>query len=148
MPEVDVVTETIIQRPLSLVATFVADPDNATRWYKNIESVKWITPRPVGTGSKVAFVARFLGRRLTYTYEVVEVVPNQRFVMRTAEGPFAMETTYEWEAVGSDQTRMRLRNRGAPSGFGVVVAPLLAVAMRRENRKDLRRLKELLESSA
>ena len=48
-------------------------------------------------GSQFTFTAAFLGRKLTYTYEVVELVPDRRFVMRTAEGPFPMETTYEWD---------------------------------------------------
>jgi uncharacterized membrane protein len=143
--KVDVVTEIVISRPVPDVAAFVSNPDNAPRWYQNIKSVEWLTAHPVRVGSRLAFVAEFLGRRLSYTYEVEEIAPNRRFVMRTAEGPFPMETTYEWEPAGSGQTRMILRNRGSPSGFGVVIAPLMAFAMRRENRKDLRRLKELLE---
>jgi hypothetical protein len=39
-----------------------------------------------------------------------------------------------------------LRNRGAPAGFSRLVAPFMAAVMRRENRKDLARLKSLLES--
>jgi hypothetical protein len=147
MPKVDVVTETVIARSVTEVAAFVSDPDNSPRWYENIASVEWITPPPVGVGSRLAFVARFLGRRLSYTYEVVEIVTNRRFVMRTAEGPFPMETTYEWEPVAASGTKMRLRNRGSPSGFGVVVAPFVAWAMRRANRKDLARLKGLLEGA-
>jgi len=144
MPHVDVVTETVIARSVADVASFVSDPDNAPRWYQNIESVEWITSRPVQVGSRLAFVARFLGRRLSYTYEVVEIVPNRRFVMRTAEGPFPMATTYEWEPTAEGRTTMRLRNRGSPSGFSVLAAPFLAWAMRRANRKDLQRLRGLL----
>src|SRR6202022_3079440 len=121
------------------------DPTNAPEWYVNIDSIHWKTAPPVAIGSRMAFVARFLGRRLEYTYEVVDLIPGERLVMRTAEGPFPMETTYMWEAAGDDVTRMTLRNRGEPSGFAKVGAPVMAAAMRRANRKDLDLLKRLLE---
>jgi hypothetical protein len=143
---VDVVTETTIARPRPDVAAYACDPDNATRWYENIESVEWRSPRPLAVGTRLAFVASFLGRRLEYTYEVREHVPGERFVMSTAEGPFPMETTYEFEDAGGGATRMTLRNRGEPSGFAKVAAPVMARAIRRANGKDLRRLKELLEA--
>jgi uncharacterized protein YndB with AHSA1/START domain len=142
---VDVLTEIVIERPLETVAEYVGDPSNAPQWYANIESVVWQTDPPVRVGSRMDFVARFLGRRLAYTYEVVELVPGRRLVMRTAQGPFPMETSYEWSAVGEASTRMTLRNRGEPSGFAGIAAPLMAAAMRRANGKDLARLKELLE---
>jgi hypothetical protein len=97
-------------------------------------------------GSRVAFVAAFLGRRLSYTYEVREYVPGERLVMSTAEGPFPMETTYTWSDAGAAGTRMTLRNRGEPSGFKRIAAPLMARAMRRANRMDLAQLREILES--
>jgi hypothetical protein len=143
---VDVVTEAVILRPRHEVAEYAVDPDNAPSWYENIRSVEWKTARPLAIGSRIAFVALFLRRRLAYTYEVVEAVPHQRFVMRTADGPFAMETTYTWDDEPDGGTRMTLRNRGEPAGFSRLVAPLLAPAMRRANRKDLARLKRLLES--
>jgi uncharacterized membrane protein len=142
---VDVVTAIAINRPIEVVADFAADPSNAPKWYVNIESVNWKTQPPVAVGSQMEFVARFLGRRLQYTYEVVEYVPNARFV-RTAEGPFPMETTYTFTA-DSASTTMTLRNRGEPAGFFRLVAPFMSGAMRRANTKDLQRLKSLLESS-
>jgi uncharacterized membrane protein len=142
---VDVLTEIVINRPRDQVAGYAADPTNAPEWYVNIRSVEWKTSPPVRVGSRMAFVAQFLGRRLAYIYEVVELVPGERLVQRTAEGPFPMETTYTWEAVGTDATRMTLRNRGEPRGFSKVGAPLMEAAMRRANRKDLALLKKLLE---
>jgi uncharacterized protein YndB with AHSA1/START domain len=143
---VDVLTEVVINRPVELVAAYVGDPANAPEWYANIESVEWRTEPPVAVGSRMDFVAHFLGRRLAYTYEVVELVPHERLVMRTAQGPFPMETSYEWSAAGEGATRMSLRNRGEPSGFAGVAAPLMSAAMRRANQKDLHRLKHLLEA--
>ena len=143
---VDVLTEIVIDRPTDRVAAYAADPTNAPEWYANIESVEWLTLPPIRVGSRMAFVARFMGRRLAYAYEVVELVPGRRLVMRTAEGPFPMETTYTWEPAGDGTTRMTLRNRGEPSGFLSVGAPLMWAAMRRANTKDLAKLKELIES--
>jgi hypothetical protein len=142
---VDVVTEIDIARTREEVAAYATDPDHATAWYENIERVEWKSGPPLAVGSRVAFVARFLGRRLTYTYEIAELVPGERLVMRTADGPFPMETTYTWADDRHGGTRMTLRNRGEPSGFSSVAAPLLAGAMRRANRKDLARLKAILE---
>lgn len=145
---VDVLTETVIDRPPAEVAAYAGDPSNAPRWYVNIRSVEWQTPPPMRIGSKLAFVAQFLGRRLTYTYEVVDLVQGRRLVMKTAQGAFPMETTYTWEPVGEGQTRMTLRNRGEPTGFSKIATPFMAAAMRRANRKDLALLKALLERPA
>lgn len=142
---VDVLTEILIARPRAEVAAFAANPDNAPQWYVNIKSVEWQTAPPLRVGSKLAFVAHFLGRRLAYTYEFVELIPHERLVMRTAEGPFPMETTYTWEATPEGYTRMTLRNRGNPAGFSRFVAPFMASAMRRANEKDLACLKRLME---
>ena len=144
---VDVLTETVIDRPPEVVSAYAADPSNAPAWYVNIESVEWKTEPPVRVGSQVAFVARFLGRRLAYTYEIVDLVPGERLVMRTSRGPFPMETTYTWMPAESDATRMALRNRGEPIGFSKLAAPLMARTVRRANRKDLAALKSILETS-
>jgi Polyketide cyclase / dehydrase and lipid transport len=146
---VDVLTEIDIARSREQVAAYAADPGNATAWYANIVSAQWKTPPPLAVGTQVAFTARFLGRRLEYTYEVVEYEPGRRLVMRTADGPFAMETTYTWaDARDGSATHMTLRNSGSPSGFTSVLAPAMVSAMRRANRKDLERLRAILEADA
>ena len=146
--EVDVVTDIDIDRPRDEVAAFAMDPENATTWYRNIKRVEWRSPKPLQVGSRLAFEAHFLGRTIAYTYEVTEIRPNERFVMATSEGPFDMETTYEWFDTSSGGTKMTLRNRGAPSGFSKVAAPMMTAAMRRANRSDLKRLKQICETPA
>jgi uncharacterized membrane protein len=143
---VDIQTEIEIDRPRSEVAAYASDPDNATSWYENIKAVEWESPKPVAVGSRVGFVARFLGRRLAYSYEVKVIVPGERFVMSTAEGPFPMLTTYTWEDTPNGGTKMTLRNQGQPSGFSRIAAPMMASAVRRANRRDLMRLKAILEA--
>ena len=144
--QVDVQTAIEIDRPRARTAAFACDPDNAPEWYQNIKAVEWKTPRPLAVGSRIAFVANFLGRRLAYTYEVTELVPGERFVMRTAQGPFPMKTTYTWEDRPGGRTRMTLRNQGRPTSFARIAGPVMAAAVRRANRKDLRRLKQILEA--
>jgi uncharacterized protein YndB with AHSA1/START domain len=144
---VDVQVETMIDRSPAEVCAYAGDPSNAPAWYANITSVAWRTEPPMAVGSRMDFVARFLGRTLSYTYEVVEWVPGERLVMRTSDGPSPMETTYTWESAGDGGTRMTLRNRGNPSGFARVAGPAMEKAMRRATTKDLARLKQILGSA-
>ena len=85
---VDVLTEIEIDRPPMAVAALAGDPSRAPEWYVNITEVEWQTPPPAAVGTRLAFVANFLGRRLSYTYEIVEFAAGERMVMRTADGPF------------------------------------------------------------
>jgi hypothetical protein len=142
---VDIETHIEIAPPRREVAAYASDVDHAVEWYENIEAVEWQTDPPLAVGSRVAFVANFLGRRLAYTYEIRELVPGERLVMSTAQGPFPMETTYGWTDAGDGGTRMTLRNRGEPAGFKRIAAPMVRRAMRRANNKDLARLKQILE---
>jgi uncharacterized membrane protein len=143
--KVDVQTEITIQRPSAVVAAFAAEPANAPQWYDNISSAEWKTDPPLRVGSQVAFTAHFLRRRLEYTYEIIDYLPNLRLTMRTAQGPFPMETSYTWTSSDSCSTHMTLRSHGQPTGFSKLAAPIMAKAMRRAMRKDLQKLKSILE---
>ncbi len=142
---VDVLTEIIINKPIEIVADYAANPDNSPEWYVNIKSAVWKTKKPLIVGSRVAFVAHFLGRKLAYTYEIIELIPGQKLVMRTSDGPFPMETTYAWMAMDDMSTKMSLCNRGKPTGFSKLFAPFMETIMRRANVKDLRNIKKILE---
>jgi|SRR5436190_4075253 len=145
---VDISSEIIINRPIEIVSGYSANPDNAPEWYVNIKSANWKTPKPLQKGSQITFTAKFLGKELIYTYEIIEFIPKEKLIMRTAQGPFPMETTYTWQIINSNHTKMILRNTGQPSGFSKLFAPFMAMAMKKANRKDLQKLKQLLESES
>jgi hypothetical protein len=144
---IDVLTETAISRPRDEVSAYACDPDKATSWYRNIVAVDWETPPPLGVGSRLAFVARFLGRRMAYVYEVKELTPGVRMVMATDgdDASFPMETTYEFQDAPDGGTTMRLRNRGGPARYTGLLSRFMSRMVRRANRRDLALLKKLLE---
>jgi len=141
---VDVTTSIEILAPLQKVAAYAMDPDKAPEWYVNIKSAEWKTSKPLAIGSKIAFVAQFMGKKLVYTYEVVDL-SDTKMVMRTADGPFPMETTYTFHKISGNLTRMTLRNRGTPSGFSKLVSPFMSMMMKKANNNDLKSIKRLLE---
>ena len=142
---VDVFTEILIDCLKEKVAGYASDPGNAPEWYDNIHSASWQSEPIVQIGSLIAFVAKFMGKELSHVYEIVEFEPGAKMVMRTADGPFPMETTYTWIQTQNGQTKMTLRNRGEPKGFSKFFSFLMVPMMRQANRKDLKKIKEILE---
>ncbi|MBH0157341.1 SRPBCC family protein [Fictibacillus sp. 5RED26] len=144
---VDVRTEISINRPIDVVAHYAADPDHAPQWYDNIKAIEWVTMKPLQLGSKMAFIAYFLGRKLEYVYEVTDYVPGKKLVMTTANGPFPMETTYTWNTENVGVTKMTLQNKGVPTGFSKMVTPFMSFMMKKANKKDLLKIKQILEQN-
>ncbi|MEL3972748.1 SRPBCC family protein [Rossellomorea oryzaecorticis] len=143
---VDIKTEIIIHSPIEKVSSYASDPDHAPEWYVNIDSAEWLTDKPLSIDSQIAFKATFLGRELAYVYKIEEYRPGEKLIMKTANGPFPMKTTYTWEKLEPNRTKMTLRNQGEPSGFSKIFSPFMSPLMKKANQKDLKKIKDILEN--
>lgn len=142
---VDVMVDLVIDRPRADVATYASDLSNTHDWYESVESVSWETPPPLAVGSRVDLVVTAMGRRNTYTYEIVDFVPSERLAMRTGNGPFPMETVYTWKPVDDSRTHMAIHSHCEPSGLAKMGAPMISAGIRRSTQRDLSTLKRILE---
>jgi hypothetical protein len=141
----DVEVETVIRRPREAVAEYATNWRNDLTWIGALSEVRQVTDGAFGVGSQVERVAGFLGKRIEYVNEVVELEPGKRLVMRSVKAPFPMTVVYEFEDADGG-TRMRIRTRGEASGFYKLAGPMLAAAVKRGVAGDLARLKAILEA--
>ena len=141
----DVQVHTEIARPRETVADYLFDWRNDTAWIGGISEARRADEGDFGVGSRVARIAHFLGKRIEYVNEVVELEPGRRLVMRSVQGPFPMRVTYEVEDTDGG-TRVRLRNQGDARRVYRFAGPFIARAVRRATQRDLGRLKRIVES--
>jgi uncharacterized membrane protein len=144
---VDVSTEIIINLPKEKVVEFASDPRNVPNWCTHIKSVEWNNETPLRAGAKLVFNERIMRRPQQHVYEVVEIIPGQKVIMKSQSNGMRMETTVAWQAISENTTCMTLRNRGVPIAFSKSIAPLLKLAIRKASRRNLKQLKKMLELS-
>lgn len=141
---IEVTAAADVARPAHEVFAFVADLSNNPRWQQGQESCIWTSPPPIGVGSTYDQRARFLGREIVSSFEVVEYEPDRRIRIRTVDGPMPMDITREVDPLDEDGARVRAIIRGGPTGLLRLLDPLTRRMVQRSVRGDYARLAELL----
>jgi hypothetical protein len=142
----DVKVEVAIARPRAAVAAFMFDPRHDAAWTTGVLEVR---PRQEGrlrAGARVERVAKFLGRKFAYEYEVTAASGDDFVEMRVTE-PFPMHIRYELADAPDGGTLARIHATGEARGFFRVAGPLLNPMVRRSIAADLKKLKECVETS-
>ena len=144
---VNVQVEVVINRSRNDVASYAMEPSNDPIWISGIVESKALTEPPLGSGTQVERVAKFLGKRIEYVLEVVEYDPESLLVMKSVKGPFPMEVSYRFQDTPGG-TLARINVQGEAGGFYTKIAgPVMSRAVKRSITKDLKMLKQLLESN-
>lgn len=142
---VDISAERVIRCGRRKLAAYAADLSHVPGWYQTIQAVSWQGDPGARLGARAEFMMGFIGQKTPYIYEITEYIPDEKLRMTTRQGPFPMETIYEWSDASRGRTKMRLTNRSWPSGLKAVLMPFMALAMRRAMAKDLKALARLTE---
>src|SRR5436190_1343885 len=124
----DLTVDIAIDAPRDRVAAYALDYTNDPDWIGAIREARLVTDPPFGVGAQVERIGSFLGKRIEYVNEVVELDPDRRLVMRSVKAPFPMTVTYEFDDEPGRGTRMRIRTQGDASGFYRLAGPLLDLA--------------------
>jgi uncharacterized protein YndB with AHSA1/START domain len=133
-----------IARPADEVFAFVADASNNPRWQFGMQRCTRTSEPPIRVGSTYDQHARFLGRDIVSTFEVVELVPDRRIRIRTLESPMPIDVVREVEPLAAGRARVRATVRGGPTGTLRLLDPLTKVLVQRSVRRDYERLAALL----
>ena len=122
---------------------YMDDPTKLPEWNSIVKESK-PSETPVRVGTKIQSRARFLGRKIESTFEVMEHEPNERFVSKT-EKPFPFKQTLNFVAEGG-ATRVVGAFEGDPGGFFKLGEPILARIAKKQFQAQLDTVKELLEA--
>ena len=138
----------VIDRPVDEVFAFVTDLPRTSEWRTTVRqagALKWQGASPIGT--RFQAVTRVAGRRWSWVLEVTGWDPPWRFDYAVVEGSVPMEVGYRCEAHGEGCRFTMVGTVNKLEGvFGRVVAPMIALGMRRELRAHLGNLKRILET--
>jgi hypothetical protein len=145
----DVVASSRIDRPPEAVAAYEFDPANDPHWIGGVREVERLTGGALAVGSRVRRLGSFLGRRIEWVMDVVDLEPGRRLQMHGVKSPFPMDVTYELApARGGGATDASIRIRGEARGMYGLLGPLTPVMVRRSVQGDLKRLKRAVEHAA
>lgn len=139
----DVLVELEIPRARAAVAAYMFDPAHDARWTSGVIAVNPLTPGRLRVGSRVERTVKFLGKRFSYTYEVVDA-RDDAFVEMAVTQPFPMHVRYQLDDAGAAATRVGIHARGDATGFYRLMSPIMNRMVRRNIRRDLENLARCL----
>ena len=138
---------TLIDRPVKDVFSFVANPNNMSKWNSAVVSIQQITPGPVGVGTKFKSIGEALGRRIEGEVQVTTYEPHSKSGFQMNAGPMQVNVTLTFKTVGTG-TELNLNAQGNPGGVFKLAQGIMAGQIKSMMEANLARLKSVLEKGA
>ena len=134
----------IIHQSPDKVFAFTTDIKNNPKWQSDILEIEQITVGTFGPGSTYRCVNLFMGQRFESEATVSEYIPAQKCSYQITAGSINGQNSFIYEPVnGSTKFTTRVRIR---LGFLALAGRVFKRAAKEQIKKDLNRLKNILEN--
>lgn len=144
---IEVTVDIDVDRPPDEVFAYWSDWTNNPRWQDGMERCTWTSEPPLQMGSTYDQEARFLGRPIVSSFEVVEYEPDRRLRIRTTRSTIPLDITREVAPRPDGGTTLHATIRGQPTGLLGLLEPLTQRMVARNVRRDYARLERLLSTA-
>jgi uncharacterized protein YndB with AHSA1/START domain len=131
-----------IDRPPEFVFALLTDIGRLPEWQGSALSAA--AEGPLGEGTRIRETRRFVGREFRVVNEVTAYDPPHRFDVQSVEGPIPLTISHTLEPSGGG-THLEVVGEAKPKGMLRFAAAGVAKSAEAEFRRDLEKLKELLE---
>ena len=129
-----------IDAPPEAVFAVISAPEEHLVWRPLVVEFRPLDGEAPEAGGTMVETVTFFGRRYTTVYEVEELDPPPAFVLRSVQGPLAVEQSYALEARDRGTQLLLTLDAEPPPRF-----PFFGAAMRWYLDDGARRLKALIE---
>lgn len=140
------VSRDVGQSPQEVFA-FWSDWTNNPSWQKGMESCTWTSEPPLRIGSTYDQVARFLGRPIISSFEVVEYEPDRKVRIKTTKSTLPLDITREVRPGPDGGTTLAAVIRGEPQGLMKRFEGLAQKMVERNVNADYDRLKAVFDGT-
>jgi len=134
----------VVNRPVPEVFAFVTDPTNNPKWQESLVESRMTSPGPMGVGTQLTDVRKFMGRDIDSKLEVTAFEPNKTFAQKVISGPLKFEVLQTFEPSGNG-TLIKLVAQGEPGGFFKLAEGMVQKQLQSQLEADAQRLKRALE---
>ena len=134
----------VINRPVEEVFAYATNPANNAKWQEGLVESRLVSSGPIGVGSQITDVRKFLGRDMDSKLEVTAFEPNRKFGEKVISGPLQFEIIESFEPAG-DGTKVSLLAHGEPGGFFKLAEGMVQKQIQSQLEGDAQRLKKALE---
>ena len=134
-----------INQPVEQVFAFMSDTRNTTRWHPSVSEARATLEGPAQIGTQVTEVRTLLGRKMELTFEIVELEPNKRIVMKSVSGPLPLNITITFESLGN-ATSITLDAVTEDSGLLKLADGVIEGMLKKDMEADLSTAKHVIET--
>lgn len=136
-----------IERPAAEIFAYISNFENNPQWQNGMIDCRFTSEGPLRLGSTYVQQARFMGRTIESTFEVLAYQPGRMVKAGTTGGSFPITFQRMVDPQANGSSRVSAIITGDASGFFKLAEALMKPMVQRQIEGDYARLKRILEAA-